>query len=78
MKEKKKFRQYTNDKKIEIIKDQLDNRISFRACATKYNVAITSIVLWLRAYRENGKEGQKSDRKEKQQGKRKTVRYIKI
>lgn len=48
MKEKKSFHLYADDEKLEIIQDHLNNHISIRACATKYNVAITSIVMWLR------------------------------
>lgn len=58
--EKKQFHLYTDDEKFEIIKDHLNNQISIRACATKYDIAPTSLVIWLRAYRENGKEGLKS------------------
>lgn len=58
--EKKQYHLYTDDEKLEIIQDHLENRISIRACATKYNIAPTSLVIWLRTYRENGKEGLKS------------------
>ena len=58
--QKKQFHLYTDDEKLEIVQDHLKNRISIRACATKYNIAPTSLVLWLRAYRENGNEGLKS------------------
>lgn len=60
MEEKKPFRLYTDDEKFEIIQDHLNNRLSIRACATKYNIAVTSLVMWLRAYRAYGKEGLKS------------------
>ena len=58
--EKKQFHLYTDDEKFKIIQDHLNNKISIRVCATKYNIAPTSLVIWLRAYRENGKEGLKS------------------
>jgi transposase-like protein len=55
--EKKQNHLYTDDEKFEIIQDHLHNQISIRACATKYNIAPTSLVIWLRSYREHGKEG---------------------
>lgn len=58
--EKKKFHLFTDDEKFEIIQDHLNNQISVRACANKYNIAPTSLVIWLRAYREHGREGLKS------------------
>lgn len=58
--EKKQYHLYTDEEKLEIVKEHLDNRISIRACATKYNISPTSLVFWLRAYRENGNEGLKS------------------
>lgn len=60
MEERKSFHLYTDDEKLEIVQDHLNNRIAIRACATKYNVGVSSIVMWLRAYRENGKDGLKS------------------
>jgi len=60
MEEKKSFHLYTDEEKFKIVQDHLNNHISIRACSTKYKVAVTSIVMWLRAYRRNGKEGLKS------------------
>lgn len=37
-----------------------ENNLSIRAYATKYNIAKTSLVMWLRSYRKNGIEGLKS------------------
>ena len=51
---------YTDEEKLKIIKDHIDNRIPIRACATKYNISITSLVYWLRKYRENGVDELKS------------------
>jgi len=60
MEEKKEYHLYTDEEKLEIVKDHIDNRISIRACADKYNIAVTSLVYWLRSYREKGEEGLKS------------------
>lgn len=60
MTSKKVFHLYSDDEKLQIIQDHMNNRLSIRACATKYNVAVTSIVMWLRSYRLHGKEGLKS------------------
>ncbi len=57
MTNKKLFHLYSDDEKFRIIQDHINNRLSIRACATKYNVAVTSIVMWLRSYRLHGKEG---------------------
>ena len=51
---------YTDEEKLKIIKDHIDNRIPIRACATKHNISMTSLVYWLRKYRENGVDGLKS------------------
>lgn len=56
----KKYHLYTDEEKLIIVKDHIDNRIPIRACATKYNISITSLVYWLRKYRENGTDGLKS------------------
>lgn len=60
MTNKKIFHLYSDDEKFHIIQDHMSNRLSIRACATKYNVAVTSIVMWLRSYRLHGKDGLKS------------------
>lgn len=60
MEEKKSFHLYTDEEKLKIVQDHLNNHISIRACANKYNVGVSSMVMWLRAYRRNGKEGLKS------------------
>jgi len=60
MQHKKPFKLYDENEKLQIIQDHLENKIPIRACAAKHNVAITSIVMWLRAYRDHGKEGLKS------------------
>lgn len=60
MEEKKTFHLYADDEKLTIIKDHLDNNLSIRGCATKYNISITSLIYWLRAYRAKGVEGLKS------------------
>ncbi len=60
MLEKKQYHLYTDEEKLEIVKDHLIHRISIRTCATKYNISPTSLVFWLKAYRENGKKGLKS------------------
>jgi transposase-like protein len=51
---------YTDEEKLKIVNDHINNRIPIRACATKYNISITSLVYWLRKYRENGVDGLKS------------------
>lgn len=56
----KTYHLYTDEEKLEIIKDHEENNLSIRACATKYNIAKTSLVMWLRSYRKNGIEGLKS------------------
>lgn len=60
MKEKKEFHLYTVEEKYSIIQDHLNNHISIRACAVKHDIASTSLVMWLRAYRENGITGLES------------------
>lgn len=60
MEEKKSFHLYTDEEKLKIVQDHLNNHISIRSCANKYNVGVSSIVMWLRTYRRNGKEGLKS------------------
>ncbi|CDR30920.1 Uncharacterised protein [Acholeplasma oculi] len=60
MTNKKLFHLYSDDEKFSIVQDHINNRLSIRACATKYKVAVTSIVMWLRSYRLHGKEGLKS------------------
>ena len=60
MTNKKLFHLYSDDEKLQIIQDHMNNHLSIRACATKYNVAVTSIVMWLRSYRLHGKDGLKS------------------
>lgn len=56
----KTYHLYTDEEKLKIVKDHINNRIPIRACATKYNISITSLVYWLRKYRENGVDGLKS------------------
>lgn len=56
----KTYHLYTDEEKLKIVKDHINNRIPIRACATKYNISISSLVYWLRKYRENGAEGLKS------------------
>ena len=60
MKEKKAFQLYTVEEKLKIVQDHLNNHISIRACAAKYHIASTSLVMWLRTYREKGIEGLES------------------
>lgn len=60
MEEKKSFHLYTDEEKLIIVQDHLNNHISIRSCANKYNVGVSSMVMWLRAYQRNGKEGLKS------------------
>ena len=60
MREKKEFHLYTVEEKLNIIQDHLNNRISIRACAAKHHIATTSLVMWLRAYRDKGIEGLES------------------
>ena len=36
-----------------------ENNLSIRGCAQKYGIAKTSLVMWLRAYRDKGTEGLK-------------------
>jgi len=55
----KTYHLYTDEEKLEIIKDHIDNQIPIRACTAKYNVSATSLVYWLRRYREKGKDGLK-------------------
>lgn len=70
MNKMKPFKLYDENEKLKIIQDHLENKIPIRACAAKHNVATTSIVMWLRAYRDHGKEGLKSQiRKKKGKGK---------
>jgi len=42
--EKKQYHLCTDEEKFEIVHDHLVNRISIRACATKYNISPTSLV----------------------------------
>ena len=56
----KTYHLYTDEEKLKIVKNHIVNRIPIRACATKYNISITSLVYWLRKYRENGVDGLKS------------------
>ena len=56
----KSYHLYTDAEKLEIVKDHIDNLIPIRACATKYNISATSLVYWLRRYREKGEAGLKS------------------
>lgn len=35
---------YTDEEKLKIVKDHIDNRIPIRAYATKYNISITSVI----------------------------------
>ena len=56
----KTYHLYTDEEKLKIVKDHINNRIPIRACATKYNISISSLVYWLRKYRENGADGLKS------------------
>lgn len=51
---------FTEEEKLQIVEDHINNGISIRACATKYNISSTSLVYWLRSYRELGVEGLKS------------------
>ena len=60
MREKKEFHLYSVEEKYSIIQDHLDNHISIRACAAKHNIATTSLVIWLRSYRDKGIEGLES------------------
>jgi transposase-like protein len=41
----KTYHLYTDEEKLEIIKDHEENNLSIRACATKYNIAKTSLVM---------------------------------
>lgn len=56
----KTFHTITVEEKLKIIKDHQENHLSIRACATKYGIAKTSLVMWLRSYRENGIDGLES------------------
>lgn len=56
----KTYHLYTDEEKLEIVKDHIDNLIPIRACAAKYNISVTSLVYWLRRYREKGEAGLKS------------------
>ena len=56
----KSYHLYTDEEKLEIVKDHINNLIPIRACAAKYNISATSLVYWLRKYREKGKAGLKS------------------
>lgn len=56
----KSYHLYTDEEKLEIVKDHIDNLIPIRACAAKYNISATSLVYWLRRYREKGEAGLKS------------------
>ncbi len=47
----KPYHLYTEKEKLEIVNDQIDNKIPIRACASKYNIATSSLVYWLRSYR---------------------------
>lgn len=38
MEEKKTFHLYTDDEKLTIIKDHLENNLPIRACAAKYGI----------------------------------------
>lgn len=60
MKGKKHSYLYTDEEKIQIIKEHEESKQSIRACAEKYEISKTSLVLWLRAYRKDGMEGLKS------------------
>ncbi len=51
---------YTDEEKLEIVKDHIDNRIPIRACADKYNIAPRFLVYWIRRYLEKGEDGLKS------------------
>ena len=56
----KTFHTITVEEKLKIIKDHQENHLSIRACAAKYGIAKTSLVMWLRSYRENGIDGLES------------------
>ena len=56
----KTYHLYTDEEKLKIVKDHIDNRIPIRAYATKYNISITSVIYQLHRYRENGVDGLKS------------------
>ena len=56
----KSYHLYTDEEKLKIVKDHIDNQIPIRACAAKYNISATSLVYWLRRYREKGEAGLKS------------------
>ncbi|HOI47463.1 MAG TPA: hypothetical protein PLR26_07045 [Bacilli bacterium] len=60
MENKKHQYLYTAEEKFHIIQDHLNNRIGIRTCTTKYSISPTSLVLWLRAFRDKGKEGLES------------------
>ncbi len=45
----KTFHLYTDEEKLKIIKDHIDNGIPIRACATKYGIAPTSLVEYFSA-----------------------------
>ena len=53
----KTYHLYTDEEKLKIVKDHIVNRIPIRACATKHSISMTSLVYWLRKYRENGVDG---------------------
>lgn len=59
MNENKQYHLYTEDEKLKIINDHEKNHLSIRACAKKYDIAKSSLVMWLRAYRSDGIGGLK-------------------
>jgi transposase-like protein len=56
----KQYYLYTAEEKFQITQDHLNNCIGIRACATKNSISPTSLVYWLRALRDKGREGLES------------------
>lgn len=51
---KKKYRVWSKDKKLEIVKKHIDNNISMKELAKEYGVDRTNICHWINDYREYG------------------------
>lgn len=54
---KMKGRKATHEEKIQMVKDCLNNRLSYRDTAEKYNVSYNNIYSWVQKYKEYGPDG---------------------